>query len=133
MKQDLFIKFECGRRDGGDYECRWCGRHIHQRLTPGAVGAWEGDWFDGTGQIRNDILGSGTFKVHDHEPAKVEGPELGPFTEGYVQLTYDSLRYESEIIAYFDRDRGDWIIEEPWTGAGEAYSDIVIYPAKEDT
>lgn len=115
---ELWIRFECGRRDVNDPECRYCGSHIHQR--PG-----EDTWRDGRGETTDDGFGR-RWEFHEHVPALVEGPTIGPFAENYIQITYDGLRHEGELVAYLGSE-GDWIICDPWTGAGEHYSDIVIY------
>lgn len=113
----LYLHFECGRRGVNDPECRWCGRLIHKV---------DGRWLDGAARVENDIPGRGALETHIHEPAREIGPSLGPFAENYVQLTYDAIRYEGAMVAYYDEPRGDWLIVEPWTGAGEAYSDVII-------
>ena len=116
----IFIEFSAGRRGVNYPECRWCGREIHERDVAG-------EWFDGQGLSSNSLPGAEFTQVdHPHEPALEDGPRIGPFEHDYVQLTYESLKHDSETIAYFDQARGDWIICEPWTGAGEAYSDITI-------
>ena len=117
---EIWIEFSAGRRGAGSIDCLICGTAIHQRTNDPAA-----PWYDGHGDTRDYSVPSGGG-LHEHEPAKEIGPTLGPFSNDYVQFTYDALTHESETIAYFDRDRGDWIIVEPWTGAGEAYSDITI-------
>lgn len=115
---NVIVTFTAGRRGVNYPECRWCGRLIHRQLRG------EPGWVDGSGLTHND-LGPGDLSEHAHEPALEEGPRLGPFE--FVQVTYESLRdVEGREIAIFDSNRGDWIICEPYEGAGEAYSDMVV-------
>jgi len=122
----IYLSFSCGRRGVNDPECRWCGREIHQQDSP-LPGHKDGAWYDGAGRSSNTLVEAPLGEEHEHEPALEEMEViLGPFEEDFVQLTYDSIRScEGELIAFLNK-RGDWEIHEPWTGAGECYSDITI-------
>jgi hypothetical protein len=82
----------------------------------------EGAWYDGHGETTG--LRRGDPAAHEHQPAKPDGPTLE--FDDYVQITYSSIRYEGDDVAWWDETRGDWIIADGYEGAGEAYSDVSI-------
>lgn len=140
MTTDIYLRFECGRRDSGSSDCRICGTPIHQRIDPTTPDYEQVSatlpWYDGHGEttsLNGPSASTMTPGLHTHTPASAQGPTFGPYNE-FVQATYATLRDpDGEVIAYLDTfpgspRNGDWIIE---TGdhAGESYSDIVLYTA----
>ena len=131
---NIYLRFECGRRDSGSVDCRICGVGIHQRIDPTHPNYEQVSatlpWFDGHGDT-TALNGAPVGGLHAHEPASVTGPTFGPYEE-FVQATYATLRDpDGYTVASLNTDpgsprHGDWIIE---TGdhEGESYSDIVIY------
>ena len=115
----IYLQFSAGRRGADSIDCITCGTAIHQHEDQGDT------WFDGHGSS-SDFYPPRSGELHEHAPAKEMGPVLGPF-DGYVQITYESIQHEATYIATWDRDRSDWIIEDGFEGAGEAYSDISIF------
>lgn len=124
----IYLDFSAGRRGVNAAECRWCGRHIHQR-DEDEGGERENRWYDGEGLFENGLLHEPLGAEHHHEPALEMGPILGPFEGDFVQVTYETIRdFEGEVIAFVNK-QGDWQINDPYTGAGECYSDFSIYTA----
>lgn len=122
---DFYLSFAAGRRGAGSSDCIVCGTPIHQRPQPGQPSP-DHPWFDGHGSPSGLARTSPRMmETHQHAPAPEMGPILGPY-RGYVDITYASVRHEGEILAVWDAERGDWIIEVG-DHRGEAYSDITIF------